>query len=104
MATHAAISIDDDLATRRASISQRATHDEPPRRVDVDLRAIPVIKRVGQHRFDDLCSESLIDLLAVDLVRVLRRQDDGIDTSRPAVVVFNGDLGLSIGPQPGDFA
>src|SRR5262245_51706571 len=54
----AAVGVDDDLASGQAAIAHRPADDEPPRRIDVVLRAlVDPLRR--QHRLQDLFDHGL---------------------------------------------
>ncbi len=101
---HAAVGVDDDLAPGQAAVTEGAAGDEPPGRVDVELRV--AVQPLGrQHRLDDVLHHRLVDLLLGDVVVVLGGQHHGVTARDPAgVVVGKGDLALGVGTQPGERA
>src|SRR2546423_4382574 len=94
------VTVDDNLPAGNAGISSGPTQHEAPGRVDMDGRAL-----VEHLRRDHLLEHELLqvlpDPLQAGVLRVLRRQNDGIDALRAAVDVLDRDLGLSIGAQVG---
>src|SRR3984957_3835267 len=91
----AAIGVYDDLAAREASVAHRAACDEAPRRVDVDFRGLVEHVR-RQNRLDDLFDHRIAQVAAGNRVAVLCRDDHGIDASRTAVDVLDGNLGFRV--------
>ena len=104
MAAHAAVGVDDDLAAGEAGVADRATDDEATGRVDEDA-VVVVGELLGDDRADDVLDEvGADDLVAVDAVVVLGRDEHGAQAHRLAVLVVEGDLGLAVGPQVRDRA
>ncbi len=62
----------------------------------------------GDGGLDDLLLDLLAELLGGDVGRVLRRHDNSVDTlgdnSATFLLVLNSDLGLGVGPEPGQGA
>lgn len=62
----------------------------------------------GDDLLDDLLLNLLAELLGGDILGVLSGDDDGVDTlgddGTVVVLVFDGDLGLGVGSQPGQRA
>lgn len=68
-----------------------------------------VVEQVlGDDLLDDLLLDLLAKLLGGDVLAVLGRNDNGVDTKRnngtTIVLVLNSDLGLGVGSQPRDVA
>ena len=100
----ATIGVNDDLATSETSITVRATNDEAARRVQVEYGLlIKVLLR--DHRLDNMLLEVSSNLVVGDGLIVLGGDKDSVHTYRDhgttIVEVFDGDLGLAIGPEPG---
>lgn len=72
----------------------------------VDGLVIKVL--LGDDLLDDLLLDLLAELLGGDLLRVLGRDDDGVNTEGDngtvVVLVLNGDLSLGVGAEPGEGA
>ncbi len=100
MRCRAAVGIDDDLAPGEPRVAVRAADLEASGRIDQELGALQHLGR--QHRLDDLVDHRLGQrrLALVHAGMVLRRQHDGVDGDRLAVLVADGDLRLGVGPQP----
>lgn len=68
----------------------------------VDGLVIKVL--LGDDLLDDLLLDLLAELLGGDLLRVLGRDDDGVNTEGDngtvVVLVLNGDLSLGVGAEP----
>ena len=60
----------------------------------------------GDDLLDDLLLDLLAEVLERNVGRVLGGDNDGVDAERDdravVVCVLNGDLGLGVGPEPGD--
>ena len=73
MATHAAVGVDDDLASGETAVAVRAADHEVAGRVDVDL-VVVVGELLGDRRPDDLLDQVGSDHgVAVDALLVLGR-------------------------------
>ncbi len=96
-----AVGVDLDLAPGEAGVGHRAADDEPPAGVDVALEAgAPEVVR--DDGVDHLVGEVGAQLVGVDLVVVLGRDDHALDHRRPVVaVVCDGHLDLPVGAQVG---
>ena len=95
----AAVGVDDDLAAGQAGVALRAADDEAAGGVDVVLRIL-VEQLRGDDGLDDQLDHVAADRLERGLRRVLRGDDDRVDAHRAArLVVFDGDLGLSVGAE-----
>jgi hypothetical protein len=96
---HAAVGIDDDLASGQTAVTHRATDDELAGGVDVVLGA--GMQQLGRdHVLDDGLHHRLAQVFLGDLRIVLGGQHNGIDTDHLAVLVAAGDLGLGVRAQP----
>ena len=99
--SHAAVGVDDDLASRQSAVALRTTGHEASRRVDEDVVVI-VGELLRDHRGDDLLDHVRPDnRVAVDAVLVLGAQHDVADRDGHTVLVLEGDLGLAVGAQVG---
>ena len=62
----------------------------------------------GDDGLDNLLQDLLAEKLGRDFLRMLGRDDNGVNTdgdnSTTVVLVLNGDLGLGVGTQPGEAA
>ena len=104
MTSHAAVGVDDDLATREAGIAHRTTDHEPTGRVDEDV-VVVVGKLFGNHRADHMLDQIGPDhRVAVDAVVVLRGDEHGLEPDGSVALVLEGDLGLGVGSQVRDGA
>ena len=99
MTGHAAVGVDDDLATGQTAVTHRAADDETTGRVDEVFGVLvdPLYGSTGlmifAHRFHQI--------LVADGFGVLGRQHHGIHTDDLAgVVVGEGQLALGIRTQP----
>jgi hypothetical protein len=105
--TPTTVGINNDLTASETGITLGTTDDETARGLDVVDSA--VIKQLSGN---DLANNLLLDnsakLLSGDIVTVLGGDDNSVDAKRldatVVVGVFNGNLGLGIGAQPGDGA
>lgn len=105
--TPTTVGVDNDLTASETGITLRSTDDEQTRGLDVVLDV--VVKVLGRDNLlDDLLLDLLTELLGGDVLAVLGRDDDSVDTERndstAIVSVLNGDLGLGVGSQPGEGA
>jgi hypothetical protein len=106
VAGHAAVGVDDDLATGQTGVAHRATDLELAGGVDQQ----PVAVGVGGRRcLEDGSITCFADVRGEhaprDVLGVLGAEDHGVDANRPVVaVVLDGDLGLAVGTQVGQRA
>jgi hypothetical protein len=105
MSAHAAVRVDDDLASGQTAVAVGAADHEAAGRVDPELGL--VVEQLGrQHRPDHLFDDRFLELLVLDVGRVLGREHDRVDAlGRAAVVaVLDRDLALRIRAQPRQLA
>lgn len=107
VSTPATVSVDDDLTASETGVTLGTTDDEQTRGLDVvDGLLVEVLG--GDDTLDDLLEDLLAELLGGDVLGVLGRDDDGVDTERDdgtvVVGVLDGDLGLGVGSEPGELA
>src|SRR5450830_168449 len=96
---HAAVAVDDDLATGQAAVAHRATDDEVAGRVDVELGILG--QQFGrQHVLDDQLHHAFAQVFVGDVRVVLGRQHDGVDTDHLAAFVTASHLRLGVRAQP----
>ena len=102
MRTPATVRIDDDLSASQTGITLRSTDDESARRLNM-VDGLVVEQVGGDDRLDDLLQDLLAELLGANLLGVLSRDNDGIDTDRDnssralgVLLVLDGDLGLGL--------
>ena len=103
--TPATVGVDDDLTAGKTSVTLGTTDDEETRGLDVvDGLLVEVLG--GDDLLDDLLLDLLAELLGGDVLAVLGRDDDGVDTQgndgAVVVLVLDGDLGLGVGSEPGE--
>lgn len=100
VASHAAVSIDDDLASCESAIAHGAADNKASCGVDVieDLGGEQV---GGDDFFDDFFDDAFADGFVADVGAVLRRDYDGGDFFGFTVFVADGDLGLSVRSEEG---
>ena len=94
----ATVGIDDDLASRESGVAVRSADNELARRVD-EILCLCAQKLCRNDLLDDLLDHILADGREVDILIVLRRDNDGIDVDGFAVLVGNRDLRLAVGTQ-----
>ena len=107
VSTPATVGVDDDLTAGQTSVTLGTTNDEAAGGLEVvDSAVVEQLSR--DDLLDDLLLESNTDLLSGEIVAVLSRDDNGVDTqgldSTVVVSVLNGDLGLGVRAEPGDGA
>ena len=103
MPAHAAIGVDDDLATGHAGVTHWAANDETPGGVDVHLEGfVGQFSRNGRH--DDMLHDAFFDLGVRNFRRMLGANEHGVNAFGLAEGIFDGDLGLAIRAQPGQRA
>ena len=91
----ASIRIDNNLATGDTGIALRASGDEPARRIDVILRVF--VEELSGHCVSDYLFLNIrAQLLITDIVRVLLRDNDSVETEGSAITVFDRYLRLSV--------
>ena len=100
---HAAVGVDDDLATGEPGVAHRAADLEATGRVDEE----PVTSRCRcrARRRPALTTWSAMSgwsrFSSDDVARVLCGHDDGVERDGAVTVVRDRDLGLAVGPQVG---
>ena len=100
---HPAVGVDDDLASGEARVSRWPPYHEAPRRVDVPRRFL--IQQVCRdHCLDHVPLDVRADLLGLDIVRVLRRDDDRRHPLGRAVCVLHRHLGFAVWTEVGQCA
>ena len=100
MACPAAVRVDDDLAAR---VALRSADDELARRIDEDLRRVRQ-EFCRDNSLDDMLDEVLADLFELDILVVLRRDDDRVDGDRLAIFIEHRDLRLAVRAKIGERA
>ena len=99
----ATVGVDNDLTASKTSVTLGSTNDEETRGLDV-VDGLVVKHLGGDDLLDDLLLDLLAELLSGDVLAVLGRDDDSVDTQRndgtTIVSVLNGDLGLGVGAEP----
>ena len=91
MPAPAAVAVHDDFSAGQSGVALRSADDETAGRVDEKLgRAVEHGFR--QHFADDLFDAELFDLGVLDVLGVLRRDDDVGNADWFPVIVNDGDL------------
>ena len=103
MAAHAAVGVDDDLATGDAGVSHGSADDKAAGGVDVDL-GIAVEQVFWNDGMNDVFDDGFGDISVRNLGGVLGADEHGIDPDGFAVGVLDGHLALAVGAQPGQGA
>src|SRR3954469_11830624 len=99
---HAAIAVDDDLATSKAGVPLRATDYETAGRID-EILGLFVEHVRGKDLADNLFDDEIANHFVLHVLGVLRGHDDIGDADGLAVLVLDGDLALRVGAQPFHF-
>ena len=103
MASHAAVSIDDDFSSGKPAIALRPTDDEASGRIDMKDRVLIQIFRRNDC-FNDAIDNRLSQFAVFDVGAVLCRDDDVFYFYRLAVAIFDGDLGFAVRSEEISFA
>ena len=99
VATHAAVRVDDDLATGQTGVGVRSTLHELACRVHVH-RVVVFGELRRDRRTNHLLDEvGPNDGVARDAISMLRADEHGTQTHRDAVFVVERDLGLAVGAK-----
>ena len=110
VAGHAAVGVDDDLASRQSGVAHRPADLEHPRRVhEHEVRAAQrrVVEQLGGNRgAHDVLHDRGSQLAHVRPAPVLRGDDDALDAdglghALRVAAVAHGDLRLAVGQQSG---
>lgn len=106
MSSPSTVSVDNDLSTGQTSITLRTTNDESAGRLDVVDGSV-VQEVLGDDSLDDLLQDLGSEVLSGDLLGVLSRDDDGVDSDRNdgsvgLLLVLDSDLGLGVGSEPSE--
>ena len=96
---HAAVGVDDDLATGQAAVAHRAADHELASRVDVEL-GILVQQLRRQSVLDDQFHDGFFQICLGHVFVVLGGQNNGVDAGDLAVFIATGDLAFRVGAQP----
>lgn len=104
VSTPTTVGVDNDLSASETGITLRTANDKSAGRLDVVDNSV-VKKVLGDNLLDDLLKDLLSELLGRDLLSVLSRDDDSVDTEGDhstilTLLVLNGDLGLRVGSEP----
>ena len=107
MGTPATVGVNNDLTAGETGVTLRTTNDEETRGLNV-VDGV-VIKVLGRNDLlDDLLLDLLSELLGGDILRMLGRDNNSVDTlgddSAVIMAVLNGDLSLGVGAEPGERA
>ncbi|CAI9005570.1 NAD-specific glutamate dehydrogenase [Pseudomonas sp. IT-P44] len=96
---HAAVAVDDDLATGQTAVTHWAANDELASRVDVELGVFG--QQFGrQHVLDDQLHHAFAQVFVRHFRVVLGRQYNGVDTDNLAAFVTASHLRLGVRAQP----
>jgi hypothetical protein len=104
--TPATVGIDNDLSAGKTGVSLRATNDEATTGLDVidDV----VVDVLSWNNFENKLLQLGSEVLGGDVLAVLGANDDSVDplrdNSTAVYLIFEGDLGLCVRSQPGEFA
>ena len=104
MGTPATVGIDNNLTASQTGVTLRTTNNKEARGLNiVDSLVVEVL---SGDDLNNLLLNLLTELLGSDILGVLNRNDNGIDTleNNDATVfgILNSDLGLSIRAEPGE--
>ncbi len=94
----AAVGVDDDFAAGETGIAHGTADNEAAGGIDVEFGFL-VEHVCGDDGLDDFLDDGFGQIALGNFVAVLRGDDDGIDASRAAVDVFDGDLGFAVGAE-----
>lgn len=98
------IGIDNNLTTGQTSITLGTTDDETARGLDVVGGVLEELG--GDDRVNNVLLDSLTEVLSLDFLRVLDRDDNSVNAKgnegTVLVLVLNGDLGLGVRTQPSE--
>src|SRR5271155_2185053 len=101
VAAHASVGVDDDLASGKPGVTHGTADDEASRRIDVVL-GIFIEQVRGNHGLDHVLQNPRAQFLVADVLGVLRGDYNRIDAEHLACgIIFNCDLGFSIGTKEG---
>jgi hypothetical protein len=101
--THAAIGVDDNFAAGDPAVADRAADNKAAGGVD-EIFCILVDHVFRQDWLDDFFHHAFLEVFIIHFRAVLGRQDNGLNPLGLIIFIFNGDLALGIGPQPGQAA
>ena len=97
------VGVDNDLTAGETGVTLGSANDEETRGLDV-VDGLVVEHLGGDDLLDDLLLDLLAEFLGGDVLAVLGRDNNGVDTEgndgTVVVSVLNGDLGLGVGSQP----
>ena len=101
MTSHAAVGVDDDLASGEPGVAHGAADDKASRGIDVVLRIfIEQVRR--NHGLNHVLQNARAQFVVARRLGMLRRNDDSIHAKNFALrIIFNCDLGFSIRPKEG---
>ena len=101
VARHAAVGVDDDLASGQARVAHRSTDHEPAGRVD-EVPRVGIEQLRRDRDLHHLLAHGRRQVGQVDLGIVLGADQHRVDPPRPAVgVVLDRDLALAVGTKEG---
>src|SRR5205085_2474408 len=96
VASHAAVSVHDDLAAGEPGVAHGPANDEASGRVNVILGVlVKELRRDGD--LDHVLQNVSVDGLVVHRLSMLGGDNDGVDADRLVIgIVFDGDLRLAV--------
>src|SRR5262245_58416980 len=101
---HAAVRVDNDLATREPGITVRSTHHKATRGIDVQAGCLAVEKMFRQSWPDDAADNGSAQFIQRHVWCVLCADHHGVYPTGPIVLIFDCHLGFAIRTEPGQLA
>lgn len=102
MSFYLPIGVNNDLTTGQTSITLGSTNDETARGLDVVGGVLEELS--GDDRVNNVLLDGLAKVLSGDIIRVLDRDNNSVNTlsneGTVLVLVLNGDLSLGVRAQP----
>lgn len=103
--TPTTVGVDNDLSASQTGVTLGTTNDEAARGLNV-VDGVVVEQVGGNHLLDDFFHDLGSELLSRDLLGVLGRDDDRVNTERDGgtaiLLVLDSDLGLGVGSEPSE--
>jgi hypothetical protein len=97
--SHAAVCIDNDLASGKPSVTHGTANHKAPSGIDV-IFGVLVEQMLGKRSLDDVLQHFGAQSTIVYSFGMLRRDHDSIHADRLVIgVVFNCDLGFAVRPE-----
>ena len=97
MTAHAAVGVDDNLATREARVAHGATDDETTRGIHIDIHVACSLQAFsGKHRVNHMLDKRGLELVMLNALVVLSGNEHLLDGFGLAIDIADRNLGFAV--------